>query len=71
MKAENILNSYLTSKDTICFEKFAEKLIFQKKFHSLEEIFFFVTQIFRIFLYTLFFSSSMSSTDDKVKLHEG
>ena len=52
MKAENILNSYLTSKNTICFEKFAKKLIFQKKIFSFDEIFFFVTQIFRIFLYT-------------------
>ena len=41
MKAENILNSYLTSKNTICFEKFAKILIFQKKIFSFDEIFFF------------------------------
>ena len=49
MKAENILNSNLTSKNTICYKKV---MIFFSKFcASFDKIFFFELTFFKNFVY--------------------
>ena len=52
MKAKNILDKNLTWKNIICYEKIAKNWFFTIFAFSFNEIFFFVTQIFRKILYT-------------------
>ena len=52
MKAEIILNSYFTSKNTICYEKICVKWIFHNFRLDLGEIFFFEKlKFFKILIY--------------------
>ena len=49
MKAENILNSNLTLKNTICFEIFCKKRIFQNFRVNFDGIFFSKREFFKNF----------------------
>ena len=50
MKAENILNSNLTSKNTICYKK-NHNFFFQNFRSSFDKIFFFELKFFKNFFY--------------------
>ena len=71
IKAENILNSYLTWKSIICYEKFDENQVFYD-FASFSVIFFFSKLKFfrKFYIHPPIFFSSTCWQDDKLQIHQ-
>ena len=72
MKAEIILNSYFTSKNTICYEKICVKWIFHNFRLNFNGIFFAKLQFFKkIYIPPKTFMISTCFKHQKRNLHEG